>query len=105
MKLIISKKEFEAIKKLAKRFTDEGASFSTNPKEELWASPNWGLTPEENREHIQSAIKLLTQIKERLLALRPKGGRFFIDSCGAYYKDAEGVTQFVSIKIYEGDSN
>lgn len=69
---------------------DWPAVFSTNPKGEVWPWVTWGVTPEEGRENVRGNCNILDEVTMEYLAIRPEGGRFFIDDKGAYYTSADG---------------
>lgn len=66
--------------------TDWPAVFSTNG-DDIWPQAVRGWTPFESRLQVRGLLEFLDTIADIYLEVRPEGGRFFIDSTGAFYKD------------------
>ena len=63
---------------------DWPATFSCNPRREVWPFQGYGYTEPKDRVHLESKFDLLDHIVEAVLEERPEGGRFFIDDDGVY---------------------
>jgi len=89
----INKAEFDKFRELQnpkKKRNDCHAAFSTNPSEDTWRFETLGLTPAQLRAEVRNESPKLDQIFGIFIELpdkHPKGGRFFIDDKGAYWKD------------------
>jgi hypothetical protein len=84
-------RKFRELQNPRKRRNDCHAAFSTNPSEATWRFETFGLTPKQLRVEVCSRSPKLDQVFGIFIELpdkHPKGGRFFIDSEGAYWKDA-----------------
>lgn len=85
----VNKAEFDKFRSLQiKKRNDCHASFSTNPSEENWPFATYGLTPARFREEVRKLSPKLDEVVGIYLQCREKGGRFFIDPSGVYWKDA-----------------
>jgi hypothetical protein len=95
LRLRINKADFDKFRDLQspkKKRNDCHAAFSTNPSEDTWRFETLGLTPEQLRIEVRNQSPKLDQIFGIFIELpdkHPKGGRFFIDVKGVYWKDAE----------------
>jgi hypothetical protein len=95
VKIRINKAEFDKILELQnpkKKLKDCHAAFSTNPSEDTWRFETFGLTPEQLRVEVRNGSPKLDRIFGIFIELpdkHPKGGRFFIDVEGVYWKDTE----------------
>ncbi|MGA3373572.1 MAG: hypothetical protein ABSC48_17625 [Terracidiphilus sp.] len=93
MEIRINRAEFDQFKKL--QVKEHGychAAFSTNLSENTWPFETFGFTPEQLRKEIRKRSPKLDQIVGLFIELpdkHPKGGRFFIDFRGAYWKDRD----------------
>jgi hypothetical protein len=89
----INRAEFDEFRRLqVKMRNDCHAAFSTNLAEIPWPFVTLGLTPQQLRKKIRELFPKLDQLVGIFIELpdkRPRGGRFFIDVDGAYWKDAE----------------
>ncbi len=99
--LPITPEQFEQVRDLVlRRRWDWPAVFSTNCHGEVWPWVTYGLTREEYREHVQELPTVIAEVATLLLEERPNGGRFFIDTHGACYKDlAGGEKTFVYFRM------
>ena len=66
---------------------DWPATFSCNPKREVWPFITFGYTDERERLDLQGQIELLDDIVEDVLWENHLGGRFHINDNGAYLAD------------------
>ena len=84
--------KFSELQNPKKKPKDCHAAFSTNPSEDTWSFATWGLTPKQLREEVRNRSPKLDQVFGIFIELpdkRPKGGRFFIDWEGVYWKDRD----------------
>jgi hypothetical protein len=65
---------------------DGRAGFSVGPGGRIWRFVTYGKTSEEDKEDVRRKCEVVDEIADRYLALRPEGGRFFMDGMGASYK-------------------
>ena len=83
--------------------SDWHAVFSTNQFAELWPFARWGNTPLPERVELPDAPDILRAITSEYLSVSPKGGRFFINRAGAFFKlDIFGsalIQQFLAFEI------
>jgi hypothetical protein len=95
MKLMrITKAEFDAfiVLQSSKSRKPKGcnAAFSTNPSEDAWSFVTWGTTPQQLRKEVRQRSPILDEVVGVFIGLpnkHPRGGRFFIDLEGVYWKD------------------
>ncbi|MGD1108661.1 MAG: hypothetical protein ABR865_16610 [Terracidiphilus sp.] len=106
--ITLTKAEFDKFRELQnpkKKRNDCHAAFSTNPSEDTWRFETFGLTPEQLRVEVRNQSPRLDQVFGIFIELPdklPKGGRFFVDDQGAYWKDAEKRRhKFVESKLDE----
>jgi hypothetical protein len=75
---------------------------STNAKGDGWSFKTYGHTPFSKRAPVDG-IKFLEELRREYLAVKPGGGRVFLDTKGAYYnrgKDRQGKeVKFVALNI------
>jgi hypothetical protein len=102
LRLQINKAEFDKFRELQnpkKKRHDCHAAFSTNPSEDTWRFVTLGLTPQQLRVEVRNQSPILDQIFGIFIELpdkHPKGGRFFIDFEGVFWKDTQkGRHRFV----------
>jgi hypothetical protein len=93
----ITRSDFERFRELQRRRRwDWPAVFSSNEKGEIWAYRRPGWTPFEEREELRGVSAVLDRIAVKYHYVRSERGRFFIDECGAFWKDKSGQkVQFV----------
>jgi len=72
--------------------------FSCNGKAEIWVShPPFGKTPSSARAPLQGTSDALDEIVNLLLAVRPEGGRFYVEERGVFLAaDGEPVLRFAT---------
>lgn len=75
---------------------DWPATFSCNQYGEVWATPGYGYTQEENRTYLsRREYPTLHKIVGAYLAARPEGGRIHISDEGVFSADSgQQVCQF-----------
>lgn len=94
MVLDMTRHDLEIMKRLQVLLrTDWPAVFSTNGKD-IWPQTTLGWTPFNSRLQVRGLLKVLDRIAERYIEVRPEGGRFFIDSTGAFFKDEAANMNF-----------
>jgi hypothetical protein len=69
-----------------KHWTDWPARFSCNMYREVWPTSSWGRSDPDSRIHVDE-VPLLAEITDRILHIRPSGGRFFVCEHGAWVFD------------------
>jgi hypothetical protein len=72
---------------------------STNARRDGWSFETYGHTPSNRRAPVEG-LTFLEHLKREYLAVKPEGGRVFLDSKGAYYKEGDGkLVQFAVLHI------
>jgi len=72
---------------------------STNTKGDGWSFETYGHTPFGQRAPVDG-IEFLEELKREYIAVRPEGGRVFLNTKGAYYKTRRGKeVKFVALRI------
>lgn len=75
------------------------AVFSINPNQDLWPQSQFGRTRRHNRTQSRGLSEVLDGISERLLEIRPEGGRFFVSHEGVFMKDERcSLVQFIRFR-------
>lgn len=88
----ITRAEFERFRELqVRRRWDWPAVFSSNRKGEIWAYVNHGWTEIEDRTDVKGISDVLDRVAVKLQYVRAERGRFFINECGAFWKDESGA--------------
>lgn len=90
MKIVtISRQDMECIKRLqVKSRSDRLISFIVNPDGHVWAYLRRGYTGPLAPD-VRGRCRKLDEIADEFLQVRNRGGRFFIDKKGVFYKDDE----------------
>lgn len=82
---------------------DWPATFSTNGRE-IWPFVTYGYTDLEDREDVKGQIPVLDEIAEECMAIKPLGGRFFINDEGAFFKtDDNTLIKFIRFQLIVKD--
>jgi len=82
---------------------DGFARFSCNAPGDVWPTPGHGWTPIGDR--IPVSDPFVVQLMLLLLAIRPDGGRFFLNEGGAYYRDGAGrLVKFAEVEVVPADA-
>jgi len=108
--LVISqKRELSAMKTLSiageeleelKRLQPWPADLSANHHGAIWQSVTFGWTPFSRREDIRGKSKIIDEVADEYLRVRPGGGRFFMRLAGAFYSpEDEPGGQFVAFQF------
>lgn len=86
--ILVSQDELNDIRRLQiKRRRDWPAVFSTNAHGEIWPFATYGYTNWHDREDVRGFSRVIDEVAERYRQIRCRGGRFFIDNSGSYYRD------------------
>ena len=78
--------EFEQFRDVhVKHRWDWPATFSCNPSGQVWPTPGYGFTNEEDRMYLsRREYPTLHTIVDAFLSVRPEGGRFHINDEGVF---------------------
>lgn len=106
MKIIrISQRDFEFLKKMElKHRRDCLACFSVNENREIWVYVTRGWTKPEKRKYVPGQCRIVDQIVEEYLSVRPSGGRILLKRNGLFYREL-GVgfdTRFAEVEFESG---
>ena len=68
------------------------AAFSVNEHREIWLFCTWGVIPFEikNEFNFRGRNAALDKIADKLLEIRPEGGRFFVRKSSVIYRKDKG---------------
>jgi len=76
------------------------ADLSANHHGAIWRSVTFGWTPFSEREDIRGKSKIIDDVADEYLRVRPGGGRFSIRLAGAFYSpEDEPGGQFVAFQF------
>ena len=97
-KLNFSRDEFGQLRALQiERRWDWPATFSTNCHGEVWPYSTPGFTHEVDREPVRGISRVIDEVVDAYLTIRPEGGRFFIDEKAAFYKVEADALRVIAV--------